>query len=232
MDKKLKIHYFGCSFTALEMSPTGYQFVNYRHLIDKEFGVESKNLSCTGKSNQHIFDDVYNHSKEIKKELDYKHIFVIQTTFNDRFGLPCDIEDKFASLCKTEKPDNYIEEIQIKFYNDWLKYFYSRANSIKEFQKQMDFVGCYLNMNQIDYIFIGIDESLDFLKDDSIFRRHRFLSFGETNSFYKFATVNKLRIVDIPESHTGGIMDYHFNKEGHQILATKIVNEIKNTYLL
>jgi hypothetical protein len=231
MDKKLKIHYFGCSFTALESSLTGYEFINYRHLIDKEFGVESKNLSYTGKSNQHIFDDVYNHSKEIKKELDYKHIFVIQTTFNDRFGLPCDIEDKFVSMCKTERPDSHIEEIQISFYNDWLKYFYSKVNAFKEFQKQMDFVGCYLNMNQIDYIFIGIDESLDSLKDDSLLRRHRFLSFGETNSFYKFVTLNKLRIVDIPESHTGGIMDSHFNKEGHQILATKIINEIKNTYL-
>jgi hypothetical protein len=231
MDKKLKIHYFGCSFTALEFSSTGHEFINYRHLIDKEFGVESKNLSYTGKSNQHIFDDVYNHSKEIKKEIDYKHLFVIQTTFNDRFGLPCDIEDKFVSLCKTQNPENYIEEIQIKFYNDWLKYFYSRANSFKEFQKQMDCIGCYLNLNQIDYIFIGMDESLDFLKDDSIFRRHRFLSFGETNSFYKFTTLNKLRIVDIPETQLSGQMDYHFNKEGHETLASKIISEIKNRHL-
>jgi hypothetical protein len=230
MDKKLKIHYFGCSFTALENSITGHEFTNYRHIIDKQLGTISTNLSYTGKSNQHIFDDVYNHSKEIKKEMDYKHLFVIQTTFNDRLGLPCDIEDKFVSLCKTQNPENYIEEIQIKFYNDWLKYFYSRANSFKEFQKQMDFVGCYLDMNQIGYIFIGVDESLDFLKDDTIFRRHKFLSFGETNSFYKFATLNKLRIVDIPETQTLGQMDYHFNKEGHETLASKILNEIKNTY--
>jgi hypothetical protein len=230
MDKKLKIHYFGCSFTALEDSRTGHEFVNYRHLVDNEFNVESKNLSKPGKSNQHIFDDVYNHSKEIKSETDNKHLFVIQTTFNDRLGLPCDIEDKFVSLCKTESPDNHIEEIQIKFYNDWLKYFYSRANTFKEFQKQMDCIGCYLNLNQIDYIFIGLDESLDFLKDDSLLRRHKFLSFGQNNSFYNFAKLNKLRIADIPESNKNGELDYHFNKEGHQILASKIINEIKNTY--
>jgi hypothetical protein len=76
-----------------------------------------------------------------------------------------------------------------------------------------------------------LEESLDFLKDDSIFRRHRFLSFEETNSFYKFATLNKLRIVDIPETQLSGQMDYHFNKEGHETLASKIINEIKNTYL-
>ena len=229
MDKKLKIHYFGCSFTALENSRTGHEFINYRHIVDKQLDIISTNLSYTGKSNQHIFDDVYNHSKEIKKEIDYNHLFVIQTTFNDRLGLPCDIEDKFVSMCKTQNPENYIEEIEIQFYNDWLKYFYSRANAFKEFQKQMDFVGSYLDINQIGYIFIGMDESLDFLKDDSIFRRHRFLSFGETNSFYKFITLNKMRISDIDNSN--GEFDYHFSKEGHEILASKLIDEIKNTYL-
>ena len=227
MEKQLKLHYFGCSFTALETSLTNCEFVNYRHIVDKELDVTSQNLSFQGKSNQHIFDDVYNHSKVVKDEKDFNHMFIIQTTFNDRLGLPCDIEDKFSSMCKTQNPDNHIEEIQIKFYNDWLKYFYSRANSLKEFQKQIDFAGCYLNLNQIQYIFIGIDESLDFLKENSIFRRHGFLSFGETYSFYKFVTLNKLRISDIDNLNA----DYHFNKEGHEILASKLIDEIKNRYL-
>jgi hypothetical protein len=111
MEKQLKLHYFGCSFTALESSNFGYEFTNYRHIVDKELNLISTNLSYTGKSNQHIFDDVYNQSQIVKKELDYKHIFVIQTTFNDRLGMPCDIEDRFSSMCKIENPDSHIEEI-------------------------------------------------------------------------------------------------------------------------
>ena len=225
MEKQIKLHYFGCSFTALENSPTNYEFVNYRHIIDRELNATSTNSSFTGKSNQRIFDDVYNESQIVKNERNFNHIFVIQTTFNDRLGLPCDIEDKFSSMCKTENPDSHIEEIQINFYNDWLKYFYSRANSLKEFKKQIEFVASYLDIQQIRYIFIGIDETLDFINDTDFFGRYRFLNFEKTYSFYKYCKVKKLRISDAANFPQNS--DHHFNKFGHEILSQKVIEQIK-----
>lgn len=226
MEKQLKLHYFGCSFTALESSNYGYEFINYRHIVDKELNTISTNSSATGKSNPHIFDDVYNQSQIVKKEKDFNHIFIIQTTFNDRLGLPCDIEDKFSSMCKIENPDSHIEEIQINFYNDWLKYFYSRANSLKEFKKQIEFVASYLDMQHIGYIFIGMDETLDFLNDTDFFGRYRFLNFNKSYSFYKHCKVNKLRISDLTNIPPNA--DHHFNQLGHQTLANKLIEQIKS----
>lgn len=226
MEKQLKLHYFGCSFTALETSHTGYEFINYRHIVDKECNAISTNSSFTGKSNQHIFDDVYNQSQIVKNEKDFNHLFIIQTTFNDRLGLPCDIEDKFSSMCKTQNPDSYIEEIQIDFYNNWLKYFYSRANSLKEYKKLIEFTASYLDMQHIRYIFIGMDETLDFLNDTHFFSRYKFLNFDKTYSFYKYCKIKKLRISDaanFPENP-----DHHFNKFGHEILANKVIEQIKS----
>jgi len=225
MEKQLKLHYFGCSFTALESSNSGHEFINYRHIVDKELNITSQNLSFQGKSNQHIFDDVYNHSKVVKDEKDFNHMFIIQTTFNDRLGLPCDIEYKFSSMCKTHNPDSAIEEIQINFYNDWLKYFYSRANSLKEFKKQIEFVASYLEMQKIRYIFIGTDETLDFLNDMNFFGRYRFLNFNQSHSFYKHCKINKLRISDSQNESENP--DHHFNQLGHEILAKKLIEEIK-----
>lgn len=225
MEKQLKLHYFGCSFTALETSPTKYEFVNYRHIIDRELNATSTNSSFTGKSNQRIFDDVYNESQIVKNERNFNHIFIIQTTFNDRFGLPCDIDDKFSSMCKTENPDSYVEEIQINFYNDWLKYFYSRTNSLKEFKKQVEFVASYLDIQNISYIFIGMDETLDFLNDEEFFGRYRFLNFNQTYSFYKHSKINKLRISDLTNIPPNA--DHHFNQLGHETLAKQLIEEIK-----
>jgi hypothetical protein len=226
MEKQLKLHYFGCSFTALESSNSGYEFVNYRHMVDTELNTISTNSSFTGNSNQRIFDDVYNQNQIVKNEKDFNHLFVIQTTFNDRLGLPCDIEDKFSSMCKIQNPESHIEEIQINFYNDWLKYFYSRANSLKEFKKQVEFVASYLDMQQIRYIFIGMDETLDFLNDEEFFGRYRFLNFNKSHSFYKHCKVNKLRISDL--SNIVSNADHHFNQLGHETLAKKLIEQIKS----
>lgn len=229
MEKQTKISYFGCSFTALEESDTGYLFDNYRILVDKELNVKSKNYSRVGKSNQHIIDDVYNAVIDVKEQKEYRHIFVIQTTFNDRLGLPCDIEDKFVSMCKTKNPDSFTDEIEIKFYNDWLKYFYSRANALKEFKKQIELISCYLDMNNITYIFIGIDETLDFIKESEFFGRYKFLKFDNTFSYYNYVTKKKLRIIDVPNfTPVNQAADYHFNKDGHRILAEKVIEMIKS----
>ena len=228
MEKKLKIHYFGCSFTALESSLTGHEFVNYRKLIDDSLNVTSENYSKTGKSNQHIFDDIYNCVNSIKNQREYKHLFVIQTTFNDRLGLPCDIEDRFTSMCKRNNPENYTEEIQIKFYNDWLKYFYSRANALKEFRKQVELNACYLDKNNVAYVFVGIDETLDFITEKEFFGKYRFLEFENTFSYYKHATQKKLRIADLDHfTPVNSAVDYHFSKEGHRVLAEKLIETIK-----
>jgi hypothetical protein len=228
MEKETKITYFGCSFTALETNESGYEFINYRHIVDKDLNVKSKNYSRVGKSNQHIIDDIYNVVNYTKEENEYKHIFVIQTTFNDRLGLPCDIANGFVSMCKRENPDNLTDEIQINFYNDWLKYFYSRTNSLKEFKKQIELISCYLDMNHISYIFVGIDETLDFITETEFFGRYKFLKFDNTFSYYNYAKQKKLRIIDVSNFNiTDEAADYHFNNDGHRILAEKIIQTIK-----
>ena len=229
-----KIHYFGCSFTALEKSNSGHKFVNFRQIIDKELSIESINLSKPGKSNQHIFDDVYNESKkliDVKTENKKNHLFIIQTTFNDRLGLQCDILDSFVSLCKTEGGDNHIDKILINFYNDWLKYFYSRVNSLKEYKKQIELIAAYLQNHGIKFIFIGIDENLNFINDVKFFNNNNFIKFDTTYSLYEYIKINKLRITDIQDEDTmkKNGPDYHLNKEGHELLAFTLLEIIKST---
>lgn len=229
MEKETKISYFGCSFTALETSKTGYEFINYRHIVDKELNVKSNNYSRVGKSNQHIIDDIYNVVNDMGEQKKVKNLFVIQTTFNDRLGLPCDIADKFVSMCKRESPDNLTDEIQINFYNDWLRYFYSRTNALKEFKKQIELISCYLDMNHISYIFVGMDETLDFITETEFFGRYKFLKFDNTFSYYNYVKQKKLRIVDVANfAIINESADYHFNKDGHRILAEKVVEMIKS----
>lgn len=224
--------FFGCSFTAMDGSSTGYKFTNFRKLIEnnfKENGFDNKvytNHSKTGLSNQEIINNVYwdiensKNGKQIERTL-----FIIQTTFLDRLGLYYDLQNKFVSICKRESADDFKEKILINFYNDWLKYFYSRTNALFEFQKQMDLLCSYLNSLNIKYILIGTDESLDLIESKNFFDRNNFLKFENTYSFYGYSIQNKLRISDIIDSSN---KDYHFNQKGHDILTKEILNKIVN----
>jgi hypothetical protein len=228
MNKHLTIHFFGCSFTALEQSPTGYKFKNFRKIIQEKLSCNCINHSETGKSNQHIFNDVYNESKKLKIDKDnLNHIFVIQTTFNDRLGMYSDISNAFVSMTKRENEDDFIDLIQINFYNDWLKYFYSKQTSLKEFKKQTEFLCSYLKINGIKFIVLGMDEQLDYINDEDFFENNNFMSFDKTYSFYKFIVLNKLRIVDDESTKANGISDFHFNKEAHQMIANNLIEKIK-----
>ena len=232
--ENLKIHYFGCSFTAVEKSNSGHEFINYRHIIDRELNNNSINLSKTGKSNQHIFDDVYNESKnivDVKSENLKNQLFIIQTTFNDRLGLQCDITDSFVSLCKRDGGVDYVDNILINFYNDWLKYFYSRVNSLKEYKKQIELIAAYLQNNGIKYIFIGIDTNLNFINDVKFFNDNNFIKFDNTYSLYEYITILKLRIADIQTEDTKQKFgpDFHLNKDGHELLAKNLLQMIKST---
>ena len=226
--------FFGCSFTSLETSDTGYKFINFRKLIEnnfKENGVHSKvytNYSTTGLSNQEIINRIYCsvESKNIIRP--DRTLFVIQTTFLDRLGLYYDLENKFVSVCKRESNVDFKEKILINFYNDWLKYFYSRTNALLEFQKQIDLICRYLDSFNANYILIGIDESLDLIDNNkSFFIRNNFLKFVDTYSFYGYSIFNKLRIYDLSNEERL-LSDYHFNQNGHDILAEKILNRITN----
>lgn len=228
MNKLLRIHFFGCSFTALEHSPTGYKFKNFRKIIEEKLSCECINHSATGKSNQHIFNDVYSESKKIKKNIDnINDIFVIQTTFNDRLGMYSDISNEFVSMNKRQNEDDYIDLIQINFYNDWLRYFYSKPTSLKEFKKQTEFLCSYLKINKIKFIILGIDEQLDCINESDFFEDNNFMSFDNTYSFYKFITLNKLRIVDDESTKVNGISDYHFNREAHKMIANNLIEKIE-----
>lgn len=227
MIKQLKIHYFGCSFTDVEKSNTKYVFKNYRHIVDKKFGVPSINHSKSGKSNQHIFDDVYNMVKKSKEDEHYNHLFIIQTTFNDRLGMMCDISNNsFVSMCKSIDAENYTDAIHINFYNDWLRYFYSKSNALYEYKKQIEFISAFLKQNNIKYIIVGIDEGIDNIDESDFFEMNNFILFEKTYSFYKFSILNKLRISDITENNINGVCDYHFNIDGHNLLASKIIEQI------
>lgn len=221
----MKIYFFGCSFTALENSGTGYKFTNFRKIIHTKTGIETENKSYTGKSNQEIFNDVYIVGSDVKHS-DNKPIFVIQTTFLDRLGMPFDLKEQFVSICKRENPDDFVENVLINFYNDWLKYFYSRSNAKLEFQKQIDFLCSWLRENKIKFVIIGMDESIDLIDNDTFFEKNNFLKFEKYKSFYSYASLNQLRIADIlPENAN---QDFHFNQKGHDILADAIIEKLKS----
>lgn len=217
-------YYFGCSFTDLESSLTGYEFVPFRKLIQERVSCNSKNYSQTGLSNPHIFDKVYNAFKNnsIDKKTDW---FIIQTTFLYRLGIQCDISNDFVSICKRENPENQIEKIQIDFYNDWLKNFYSPVLELKEFEKQVDLLAGWLKNNEINFVFIGMDELINELSSD-FFKRNKFIEFDENEfAFYPFATKNKYRIADIIYEKDA-TPDFHFNRNGHKFLTDKILQTI------
>jgi len=229
MNNELRLYHFGCSFTALESTLFGQIFKNYRNIVAEKLGVATGHSEAlSGKSNQHIFNDVYEIASklEINPEIDY--YFIIQTTFINRIGMYCDIspyKHKFVSMCKTENPDSFFDKTLINFYNDWLKYFYGRNESLKELKKMIDFVSAYLENKNIKFIYIGIDDSLDLIDDESFFQRNNFLKFEKTYSYYQYAIENKLRIADLDIDSK--IKDYHFNKKGHEVLGSSIVNKIK-----
>lgn len=224
--------FFGCSFTTMDGSDTGYKFTNFRKLIEnnfKESGFDNivyTNHSKTGLSNQEIINNVYWNIEKTKNEKPPdRTLFIIQTTFLDRLGLYYDLENKFVSVCKREGSDDFKEKILINFYNDWLKYFYSRTNALLEFQKQIDLLCSYLDSLNVKYILIGIDESLDLIESTNFFGRNNFLKFENTYSFYGYSIQNKLRISDIIDSSN---KDFHFNQKGHDILTKEILNKIVN----
>ena len=219
-----RIYFFGCSFTALEVSPTQYQFTNFRQIVKEKTGIETFNYSHTGKSNQEIFNDVYIVGND-EKHSDKKPMFVIQTTFLDRLGMYFDLKEKFISICKREKSEDFAESVLVNFYNDWLKYFYSRNNAKLEFEKQIDLLCSWLRENKIPFVLIGMDESIDSINNDTFFEKNNFIKFEKYKSFYSYAIFNKLRIADILPKHPN--QDFHFNQQGHDILASSIIEKLK-----
>ncbi len=221
----IHIHYFGCSFTNSEHSKTGYEFINFRKLIEEKINCNSTNHSENGMANQHIFDKVY---KLSKTENASDSIFVIQTTFLDRLGMYCDLENEFISMCKIESPDSQVDGVKINFYNDWIKYFYSNNNQYLEFEKEIDLLANWLKSNNIQFIFIGMDGMLSKL-DKSFFERNNFAIFDNKEfAFYPYAASNKLRIADtISKKESNGVLDFHFNQLGHNRLAEGILRKIK-----
>lgn len=224
-----KLYFFGCSFTSLETSNTGYKFINFRNIIKEKLQIETEDFSKSGKSNQEIINDVYEIGKNSQQISDKTPIFIIQTTFLDRLGMPFDLKEEFTSMCKRQNPDDFVDEVKINFYNDWLKYFYSRNNSKKEFTKQIALLSAWLRENNIKFILIGIDESIDRINElNSFFNKNNFLHFeNRYYSYYSYATFKKLRISDMPEFNEKNIIDFHFNQEGHNILAESIIKKLK-----
>ena len=214
--------FFGCSFTAVENSDTGVEFENYRFKLSNDISLKQLSNAESGNSNQHIIDNVYSFSNKVTHLND---IFIIQYSFFDRFGIRADInDDKFVSLCKTSKPDDFIENIQIDFYNDWLKYFYSKPGSIIDFEKEVNLISNWLRVSKIKFVSVGFDENMDSFSK-YFYESNNFVKFDETYSMYKKATNKKLRIYDlIPEN---GNRDYHLNEEGHTYLSDKIIYKLK-----
>ena len=226
MDKPT-LHFFGCSFTSLENSDTGYVFNNFRNIISEKLQYSFIDHSKSGNSNEKIIDDIYTHYNDNTND---DNIYVIQFSFNDRFGIYSDLVDKFISMCKREKPDDYTESIFINFYNDWLKFFYSRKGRIREFRKQVDFMCTWLRSKNVKFICFGMDQDMDAdYYTRSFYQRNNFIKFENTYSLYGYACMNKLRIADISEYNIEGIPnDYHLNNNGHIYIANKILEKIEN----
>ena len=226
MDKPT-LQFFGCSFTSLEKSDTGYVFNNFRNIISEKLQYSFIDHSKSGNSNEKIIDDIYTH---YNANTNNDNIYVIQFSFNDRFGIYSDLVDKFISMCKREKPDDYTESIFINFYNDWLKFFYSRKGRIREFRKQVDFMCAWLRSKNVKFICFGMDQDMDAdYYTRSFYQRNNFIKFENTYSLYGYACMNKLRIADISEYNIEGIArDYHLNNDGHIYIANKILEKIEN----
>jgi hypothetical protein len=220
------LHFFGCSFTNIETSITAHTFNNFRNVISQNTGHPCKNYSTNGRANEQIIDDLYNTNLF---HLESNDIHIIQFSFNDRFGMYFDLEDKFVSMCKRENAENPTDKIKIDFYNNWLTYFYSRQNRIKEFKKQVDFVCTWLKSKNAKFICIGMDDDMDSeYFEQSFYERNNFIKFENTYSLYGYMRMNKLRISDISEYSKIGIsLDFHLNNDGHQYLANKIIEKLQ-----
>jgi hypothetical protein len=230
MIDKDTLQFFGCSFTSLETSNTGYIVNNFRNIVSEKLQYSFIDHSKSGNSNEKIIDDIYNsYNNNLSQN---NNFYIIQFSFNDRFGIYSDLVDKFISMCKRENPDDYTESILINFYNDWLKYFYSRKGRIREFKKQVDFLCAWLRSNNVKFVCFGMDQDMDAeYYTGSFYERNNFIKFENTHSLYGYACMNKLRIIDIPEynsRNTNLSADYHLNNDGHSYIANKIVEKIKN----
>jgi hypothetical protein len=220
------LHFFGCSFTNIETSSTAHTFNNFRNVISQNTGYPCKNYSTNGRANEQIIDDLYNTNLF---HLESNDIHIIQFSFNDRVGMYFDLEDKFVSMCKREKADDATDKIKIDFYNNWLTYFYSRQNRIKEFKKQVDFVCTWLKSKNAKFICIGMDDDMDSeYFENAFYERNNFIKFENTYSLYGYMRMNKLRISDNPEYNKIGLtLDFHLNNDGHQYLANKIIEKLQ-----
>ena len=222
-----RLHFFGCSFTYMETSDTGHIFNNFRKIISEKIMISSINHSNNGKSNEQIIDDIYN---TIQHNNNTDDVFIIQFTFNNRLGMYFDLENEFVSMCKREDAEFPSQKILIDFYNDWLKYFYSRQTRIKEFKKQVDFVCTWLKSKNIKFICFGMDEAMDSeYFTDSFYERNNFIKFENTYSLFGYVSLNKLRISDDSKyCLLGKSQDWHLNNKGHNYLANKILENLNN----
>jgi hypothetical protein len=222
------LQFFGCSFTSLETSDTGYIFNNFKNIVSEKTQYCFNDHSNTGRSNEQIIDGVYAYRNDNLNQ--DNSIYIIQFSFNDRLGMYSDLVDKFVSMCKTQNPDGYTESIFINFYNDWLKYFYSRKGRIREFKKQVDFLCSWLRSNNVKFICFGMDHDMDAeYYGDSFYERNNFIKFENTHSLYGYVCMNKLRIADISEYNIPNMPpDYHLNNDGHIYVANKILEKIEN----
>ena len=219
-----KLLFFGCSFTSIETTPTTAEFESYRYKLSNSIGLEHISTAKTGKSNQHIIDDVYVCSNDTNHRDD---IFVIQYSFCERLGMRADILDnKFTSMCKSrvDNSSDWKEIRQIDFYNDWIKYFYSKEGAIIDFEKEVNLISNWLKSKQIKFVSIGFDTNMDKFSED-FYKNNNFIKFDETYSMYKKAANQKMRIVDLQISHN--VIDNHLSEDGHVYLSNAIFNKIK-----
>jgi hypothetical protein len=218
------LHFFGCSFTDVTISISGYEFNVYRKVIEDRLKINCINHSGSGKSNEHIINDVWVSSKDILNK--NETLFIIQTSFLYRLGLYSDIFEQWISLTKRDlsAADDEIEYAYIKFYNDWLKYFYNKKNQIVEFKKNIELLTAYLNENKINFLLIGIDEDLNEIENE-FFEKNNFLICDGYKSFYEYAVINKFRICDVHSANR--VEDNHFNQSGQNYLAEQIINYIQ-----
>lgn len=219
-----QLHFFGCSFTRVNTSISDYEFKVYREVIEDKLKIKCINHSEAGKANSEIIHNCWLESKNIINK--NETLFVIQTTFLYRLGIYSDMLDNWVGLTKTNllSADDERDYILIKFYNDWLKYFYNKENELIEFKKNIELLTSYLNENKINFLLIGIDEDLDKIEDE-FFDKNNFLTFDKNKSLYKYAVKNKLRICDVHIKN--GVSDHHLNQTGQNYLADKIINYIQ-----
>jgi len=230
-----KLLSFGCSFTQgaglnspeyhrwLKKHPPNeygnYMYANaYPTQLAKMLNCEVENHGVPRASNDLIFKNVYEHTKDIK---DGSNILVtMQTTLLPRIMIYSNQIEDFVTVNNLEIDDKNIK----RYYTLYQKYFYNRTVVFNTLMKNIDLYTVYLQNKKIDVLWILYDA--DEVPDES----KTMMTFDNIHyniDLCRYISTNKYRLLDLPNYP---IDDSHFSVDGHRVVAEHIHSHLGKYY--